>query len=94
MGVEQLDQLGEVGEGASQAIDLVDDDDVDPLGAHVVWWTAQPLSGRRTGRGCRLFGLYSAARLLRAIRWSRGRLDRLRHGRLVGDAPILSDGVG
>ena len=32
MGVEHLDQLGEVGERAGQPIDLVDDDDVDPSG--------------------------------------------------------------
>ena len=30
MGVEQLDQLGEVSERAGQPVDLVDDDDVDP----------------------------------------------------------------
>ena len=30
MGVEQLDQLGEVGQGTGQPVDLVDDDDIDP----------------------------------------------------------------
>ena len=33
MGIEQLDQLGEVGQRAGQAIDLVDHDDVDPAAA-------------------------------------------------------------
>ena len=32
----RVDQLGEVGEGAGESVDLVDDDDVDPLGANVV----------------------------------------------------------
>ena len=32
--IEKLDELGEIGEGAGQAIDLVDDDRVDPPGAN------------------------------------------------------------
>ena len=32
MGVERLDQLGEVGERSGQPIDLIDDEDVDPSG--------------------------------------------------------------
>ena len=32
MGVERLDQLGEVGERSGQPIDLINDDDVDPSG--------------------------------------------------------------
>src|SRR5208337_3181244 len=35
MGVERLDQLGEVGERSSQPINLIDDDDVDPSGPHI-----------------------------------------------------------
>src|SRR5271166_1638493 len=35
MGVERLDQLGEVGERSGQPIDLIDDDDVDPSGLHI-----------------------------------------------------------
>ena len=35
MGIECLDQLGEVGERAGQPIDLVDDDHVDPFRLHV-----------------------------------------------------------
>ena len=35
MGVECLDQLGEVGERTGQAIDLIDDDHVDPSGLHI-----------------------------------------------------------
>src|SRR6202020_2677528 len=35
MGIERLDQLGEVGERAGQAIDLIDDDHVDPSRLHV-----------------------------------------------------------
>ena len=42
MGVEQLDQLGEVGERAGQPVDLVDDDHVDPVSANIV---QQPLEG-------------------------------------------------
>ena len=42
MGVEELDQLGEVGQRAGQAIDLVDHDDVDLAGADV---GEQPLQG-------------------------------------------------
>ena len=34
--VEELDQLGEVGERAGQPVDLVDDDDVDPSRANGV----------------------------------------------------------
>ena len=41
--VEQLDQLGEVGERAGQPVDLVDDDDVDPPGPDV---GQEPLQGR------------------------------------------------
>ena len=33
MGVEQLDQLGKVGERAGQPVDLVDNDDVNPSSA-------------------------------------------------------------
>ena len=29
MGIEQFDQLGEVGQRTGQAVDLVDDDDID-----------------------------------------------------------------
>ena len=47
--VEQLDELGEVGQRAGQAIDLVDDDDIDLSGANV---GQQPLQGRAVGR-CR-----------------------------------------
>jgi hypothetical protein len=35
MGVEQFDQLGEVGERAGQPVDLVDNDDVDPVSANL-----------------------------------------------------------
>ena len=40
MGVEEFDQLGEVGERAGQPVDLVDNDDVDPSSANVI---QQPL---------------------------------------------------
>ena len=36
MRVEELDQLGEVGERAGEAVHLVDDDDVDPASFHVL----------------------------------------------------------
>ena len=35
MGVERLDQLGEVGERSGQPIDLINDDDVDPSGLNI-----------------------------------------------------------
>ena len=41
--VEHLDQLGEVHQRAAEAVDLVDDDDVDPAGLDV---GEQPLQGR------------------------------------------------
>jgi hypothetical protein len=47
MGIELLDQLGEVGEGAGQPIDLVDDDHVDPSRRHV---DEQLLQGRPVHR--------------------------------------------
>ena len=36
MRIEQLDQLGEVGQRPCQTVDLVDDDDVDLAGADIV----------------------------------------------------------
>src|SRR5580698_4730986 len=36
MSVEEFDQLGEVGERAGQPVDLVDNDDVDPVSANVI----------------------------------------------------------
>jgi hypothetical protein len=36
IGVEEFDQLGEVGERAGQPVDLVDDDHVDPASADVI----------------------------------------------------------
>jgi hypothetical protein len=35
MGIERLDQLGEVRQRAGQPIDLIDDDDVDPPGLDI-----------------------------------------------------------
>ena len=46
MRIEQLDQLGKVGQRAGQAIDLVDDDDIDLAGADIV---QQTLEGRALG---------------------------------------------
>ena len=48
--VEQLHQLGEVGQRAGQPVDLVDDDDVDLPGSHLV---QQVLQGRAVERGAR-----------------------------------------
>jgi hypothetical protein len=36
MGVEQLDEFGEVGQRPRQPVDLVDDDDVDLSGTDIV----------------------------------------------------------
>ena len=44
--VEQLDELGEVGQRAGQPVDLVDDDDIDLSGADIV---QQPLQRRAVG---------------------------------------------
>ena len=44
--IEQFDQLGEVGQGAGQAVDLVDNDDVDLAGPHIL---QQPLQSRPVG---------------------------------------------
>ena len=35
MGIEQFNQLGEIGQGAGQAIDFIDDNDIDPVGSNV-----------------------------------------------------------
>ena len=35
MGVEQFDQLREVGQRTRQPVDLIDDDDVDPSGNNI-----------------------------------------------------------
>ena len=48
--VEQLDQLGEVGERTGQTVDLVDDDDVDLAGADVF---EQPLQRGPVGVAAR-----------------------------------------
>ena len=48
--VEHLDQLGEVHERAAEAVDLVDDDDVDPAGLDV---GEQPLQRRALQRAAR-----------------------------------------
>ena len=50
MAVEQLDQLGEVGQRAGQTVDLVDDDDVDLSGADIV---QQALQGWAVGVAAR-----------------------------------------
>ena len=50
MGIEQFDQLGEIGQGAGQAIDLVDDNDIDPVGSNVI---EQLLQGRAVGGSAR-----------------------------------------
>ena len=41
MGIEQFDQLGKVGQRSRQAIDLVDDDDVNLPGADIVQQSLQ-----------------------------------------------------
>jgi hypothetical protein len=43
MGVEQLDQLGKIRQRPREAVDLVDDDDINPPGADIV---QQPLKVR------------------------------------------------
>ena len=44
--IEQLDQLGKVSQRARQAVDLVDDDDVDLSGSQIL---QQPLQRRAVG---------------------------------------------
>ena len=46
MGIEQFDQLGEIGQRTRKAIDLVDDNDIDPMGSNVI---EQLLQGRAVG---------------------------------------------
>jgi hypothetical protein len=46
MGIEQFDQLGKIGQGACQAIDLVDDNDIDAVGSNVI---KKLLQGRAVG---------------------------------------------
>ena len=46
MGIEQFDQLGEIGQGARQPIDLVDDYDIDAVGSDVI---EELLQGRAVG---------------------------------------------
>jgi hypothetical protein len=48
MGVEDLDQLGKIGERAGQSVDLVDHDDIDPARPHL---GEQCLQGRAVERG-------------------------------------------
>ena len=50
MGIEQFDQLGEIGQGAGQAIDLVDDSDIDAVGSNVI---EELLQGRAVGGSAR-----------------------------------------
>ena len=47
MGIEQFDQLGKIGQRAGQPIDLVDDNDIDPVGSDVI---EELLQGRAVGR--------------------------------------------
>ena len=51
MGIEELDQLGEVGQRPRQPVYLVNDDDIDLAGADVV---QQPLKVRSVGRPTRI----------------------------------------
>ena len=48
--VEQLNKLGEVGQGAGQAVDLIDDDYVDPASLHIL---QEPLQGWPVGVAAR-----------------------------------------
>jgi len=50
MGIEQFHQLGEIGQGARQPIDLVDDNDIDAVGANVI---EELLQGRTVGGSAR-----------------------------------------
>ena len=51
MGIEELDQLGKVGERPCQTVYLVDDDDVDLAGADVI---QEPLQVRPLGGAARI----------------------------------------
>src|SRR5262245_3681217 len=50
MGIEQFDQLGKIGQGASMAIDLVDNNDMDAEGSNVL---EELLQGRAVGGSAR-----------------------------------------
>ena len=58
MGIEELDQLGKVGERPCQTVYLVDDDDVDLAGADVV---QQPLEVGPVGRPTRVAAVIVAS---------------------------------
>ena len=57
--VEKFDELGEVGERPGQAVDLVDDDDVDLLGPNLL---EQRLQGRALQRGAGEAAIVEAVR--------------------------------
>ena len=57
MGIEELDQLGEVGQRPRQPVYLVDDDDVDLPGADVI---QQSLKVRPVGRPTRVAAIIIA----------------------------------
>jgi hypothetical protein len=48
MSIEQFDQLGEIGKGAGEAVDLVDHHNIDLTGAHL---GEERLQGRPVERG-------------------------------------------
>ncbi len=50
MSIEQFNQLGKVGQGPCQAVDLIDDNDIDLAGLDVI---EQLLKGRAVGRSAR-----------------------------------------
>ena len=74
MRVEQLNQLGEVGERARQPVGLVDDDHVDPVSANVV---EQPLERRAPRIQWHLDGSRSALSLRGRSFWHVHRLAGL-----------------
>ena len=59
MRIEQLDQLGEVGQRAGQAVDLVDDHHINRPGLHV---GQEPLQGRALHRSAREAAIVIAGR--------------------------------
>ena len=46
MGIEQLDELGKIGQRSRQAVDLVDNNDIDPAGPDI---GQKLLKGRAVG---------------------------------------------
>jgi hypothetical protein len=60
VGVEQLDELGEVGRRPCEPVDLIDNDDIDLALPDV---GREPLQGRALGRACGVASCWASSEL-------------------------------